>query len=198
MCGSCDWMRAVAVQHSTLEDEPNVVARMAQGDRHALAEVYATYERPLLAYLRHLTGDPGLAEELLQDTFLAAWTGASGYTGRASVHGWLLGIARRRTHDALRRRRVQLVDATALDPLPDAAPEPEDRVLLEAEHEDVAAAVHRLAPIHREVLILTFVHELSNQDLAEVLGIPLGTVKSRLHQAKRALRSALRADGSPT
>ncbi len=190
-------MRMVAMQRPLVEKEDTVVARMALGDRLALAELYARYERPLLTYLRHLTSDPGLAEELLQDTLLAAWTGARGYTGKASVQGWLLGIARRRTHYTRRRRSFQLVDASALDPLPAREPEPEDLLLIHATQEEVAAAIDRLAPIHREVLILTFVHELSYQDLAEVLGIPLGTVKSRLHQAKRAIRTVLRPDGSP-
>lgn len=187
----------VAMQQPILEEEHTVVARMALGDRRALAELYTRYERPLLTYLRHLTADPGLAEELLQDTLLAAWTGASSYARQASVQGWLLGIARRRAHDTLRRRAVHLVDASALDPLPALDPEPEDLLLAHAAQEEVAAAIDRLAPIHREVLILTFVHELSYQDLAEVLGIPLGTVKSRLHQAKHALRTVLRPLESP-
>lgn len=188
----------MAIQHPIQEEERNVVARMALGDRAALAELYERYERPVLMYLYHLTADRGLAEELLQDTLMAAWTGASSYAGEASVHGWLLGIARRRTHDTLRRRAVRLVDSSELAPLPDPDPEPEDLALLEAEREEVAEAVNRLAMIHREVLILTFVHDLSYQDLAEVLGIPLGTVKSRLHQAKRALKVALRPDGTPS
>jgi RNA polymerase sigma factor (sigma-70 family) len=187
----------VAVQQPILEKERTVVARMALGDRRALTELYARYERPLLTYLRHLTADPGLAEELLQDTLLAAWTGANSYAGQASVQGWLLGIARRRAHDTLRRRALHVVDATALDALPAREPEPEELYLAHAAQEELSAAVDRLASIHREVLILTFVYELSYLDLTEVLGVPLGTVKSRLHQAKRALRTALRPDGLP-
>ena len=73
-------------------------------------------------------------------------------------------------------------------------PEPEDLFLAQTAREELAAAVDGLAAIHREMLILTFVQELSYQDLAEVLDIPLGTVKSRLHQAKRALRARLRPE----
>ena len=186
----------IAMRQPILDAEDTVVARMALGDRHALAELYARYERPLLTYLRLLTSDAGLAEELLQDTLLAAWTGAHGYAGKASVLGWLLGIARRRAHDTLRRRALQVVDAAALDPLPAPEPEPEDLLLARAAEEELTMAIDRLAPIHREVLMLTFVHELSYHDLSEVLGIPLGTVKSRLHQAKRALREILHANGS--
>ena len=105
------------MQQPIVVEEDTVVARMAQGDRRALAELYARYERPLLTYLRHLTADPGLAEELLQDTLLAAWTGASSYARQASVQGWLLGIARRRAHDTLRRRALHV---TVLRPLESA------------------------------------------------------------------------------
>lgn len=189
-------MRTVQAGQPVADTERETVARMAAGDRLALADLYARYERPLLIYLRLLTPDPGLAEELLQDTLLAAWTGARGYAGQASVQGWLLGIARRRAHDALRRRALRLVDAGALEPVPSPEPEPEALALAQAEREELAAAIARLAPVHREVLVLAFVHELSYGDLAEVLGIPLGTVKSRLSNAKRALRARVRPDGT--
>ena len=182
------------MQRPVAEPERAVVARMAAGDRRALADLYARYERPLLGYLRLLASDPGLVEELLQDTLLAAWTGADGYAGQASVQGWLLGIARRRAHDALRRRRLHVVGAAELESLPVPDPEPEALALARADREELAAAVDRLAPVHREVLVLTFVHELSYRDLAEVLGVPLGTVKSRLSNAKRALRPLLRPE----
>jgi RNA polymerase sigma-70 factor (ECF subfamily) len=180
------------VEQAAVANERRVIDRIAAGDRQALAELYARFERPLLAYLRLLTSDPGLAEELLQDTLLAAWTGARGYKGQASVQGWLFGIARRRAHDALRRRALRLVESDELAMTASSEPDPEDAALAAAEREALAAAIARLAPIHREILVLTFVHELSYLDLAEALGIPLGTVKSRLSNAKLALRTRLR------
>lgn len=117
-----------------------VIARMVAGDRHALAELYARYQRPLLSYLRLLTADTGLTEELFQDTLLAAWTGAHGFAGRASVQGWLFGIARRRVHDPLRRRALRLVDGSELETTPSTEPTPEDLLLVEAERSELAAA----------------------------------------------------------
>ncbi len=173
------------------DEEGTVLARMAAGDRDALVELYARHRRPLLAYLRSLVADPGLAEELLQDTLFAAWTGAAGYGGRASVRAWLLGIARRRAHDAVRRRTIRAVDAQALEPLPAPDPEPESLAIAGAEREALRAALGRLAPIHREVLVLNFVQELPYRDIAAVIDVPIGTVMSRLHHAKRALRAEL-------
>jgi RNA polymerase sigma factor (sigma-70 family) len=182
------------MQQPALDQDHEVVARMALGDRQALSELYARYARPLLAYLRMLTPDAGLAEELLQDTLLAAWTSASRYAGHASVQGWLLGIARRRAHDTLRRRTLHLVDPAALEPLPASDLEPEAHALIQATGEELVAAIDRLPPLHQEVLLLTFVHDLSYQELTDVLGIPVGTVKSRLSNAKRALRELLRSE----
>jgi RNA polymerase sigma-70 factor (ECF subfamily) len=79
--------------------------------------------------------------------------------------------------------------------VPASDPEPEDAALAAAAHEALTAAVTRLAPIHREILILAFAHGLSHLELAETLGIPVGTVKSRLNAAKRAVRAELEPAG---
>ena len=175
--------------------EWTVLARMAAGERAALAELYATHRRSLLTYLRSLVADPGLAEEVLQDTLYAAWIGAANYEPRASVRVWLLGIARRRAHDALRRRTISLAPAVDAEALPTPEPEPESLAIVEAEREQVRMALARLRPAHREVLDLNFMQELPYRDIAAVLGVPIGTVMSRLHHAKRALRAELEGEG---
>jgi RNA polymerase sigma factor (sigma-70 family) len=184
------------MEQQVTDEERAVLGRMAAGDRAALAELYARHHRALLAYLRSLLTDPGLAEEVLQDTLFAAWSGASGYRGHSSVRAWLLGIARRRAHDALRRRTIRVVDAAELEPLPDPDPEPESLAIAAAEGQALRAALDRLSPSHREVLVLNFAQELPYREIADVLGVPIGTVMSRLHHAKRALRAEL-AGGRP-
>jgi RNA polymerase sigma-70 factor (ECF subfamily) len=177
------------------DDEWAVVARIAAGERAALAELYARHRGPLLVYLRSLLHDPGLAEEVFQDTLFAAWKGAAGYGRRASVRLWLFGIARRRAHDALRRHTVHAVDSALLDAVPAPEPEPESLAIVGAEREALHAALRRLSPHHREVLVLNFVQELPYRDIAAVLDVPIGTVMSRLHHAKRALRAELMGIG---
>jgi RNA polymerase sigma-70 factor (ECF subfamily) len=180
---------------ASVEATEDLIERIALGDRAALEDLYASYRQPLLAYLRLLTSDPGLAEEILQDTLLAVWHGAGGYAPRSSPRGWLFGIARRRARDAMRRRTFRFVDVAALETMPATDPDPEDAALAAAAHEALTAAVARLAPVHRETLVLAFAHGLSHQELAETLGIPVGTVKSRLNAAKRAVRASLEAAG---
>ena len=180
------------MEQPILDDEEwSVLARIAAGERAALDELYLRHRTSLLGYLRSLVTDPGLAEEVFQDTLLAAWTGAARFERRSSVWVWLLGIARRRAHAAVRRHTVQVVAAAALEPYPDPEPEPESQAIAGAEHEALQAALTRLRPFHREVLVLNFVQELSYQAIAEVLDVPIGTVMSRLHYAKQALRAEL-------
>lgn len=174
-----------------LADDRHIVQRIAGGDRQALAELYARYQRPLFNYLLQLTPDYGLAEEILQDTLVAIWKSAKSFEGRSSVSTWLIGIARRQAHNTLRQRKLPLVDEAVLTDLPAADPEPEEFTLASVERDELVAAFRQLAPMHREILALTFIQELSYQETAQVIGVPLGTVKSRLSNAKKALRALL-------
>lgn len=169
-----------------------ILARVAAGDRDALTELYGRYQRPLFSYLLLLAPDRDTAEEILQDTLVAAWRGAGRFEGRSSVQSWLFGIARRQAHNRLRQRVVPLATEDALAAVPSPEPGPEDHALAGAGRAEVEAALRAVAPVHREVLVLALGEGLSYQDLVGVLGVPMGTVKSRLSNAKRALRAALR------
>jgi RNA polymerase sigma-70 factor (ECF subfamily) len=97
----------------------------------------------------------------------------------------------------LRRRGLPLADTTELEALPACDPEPEASLLAGAIRDELVAAFKRLAPTQREVLVLVLIQGLSYQETAQVLGVPLGTVKSRLSHAKRALRSLLDPESYP-
>lgn len=179
----------------TATDDESLLARVAAGERDALATLYARYQRPLFGYVCHLTADRAVAEEILQDTLLAAWRGAGDFAARSSVRTWLFGIAHRQAHNRLRRRDgppTALPTADLPDEHPDADPSPEDQALARATRADIAAALHRLSPTMREPLVLAAWQGLSYPEIAAILGIPVGTVKSRIHAAKRTLRPLLR------
>ncbi len=124
---------------------------------------------------------------------MAVWRNADTYRGRSSVRTWLFGVARRQAHNALRSRTPLLAGEEELDSLPTSEPEPEDALLAGAHREELADRIGNLTPAHREVVVLIFLQELSYQETAEVLSIPIGTVKSRISNAKRALRILLQA-----
>ena len=173
------------------EGDASLVERIAAGERDALSELYTRYQRPLFQYLLQLTSDRGVAEEILQDTLVAAWKSASSFAGRSSVRTWLFGIARRQAHNTLRGMALPLAAETELETAASTEPEPEGSLLAGAEREALAQAMEGLSAIHREALVLAFVHELSYQELADVLDVPIGTVRSRLSNAKKALRGIL-------
>lgn len=173
------------------DDDRQLLKRIAGGDRQALTELYARYQRLLFNYLLQLTPDYGLAEELLQDTLVAVWKSASSFGGRSGVQTWLIGVARRQAHNTLRQRKISLANEAELEGLAAVVQEPEDFTLASIARDELVEAFKQLGPVHREVLVLILVQELSYEETAAALNVPVGTVKSRLSNAKRLLRALL-------
>lgn len=150
-----------------------------------LEALYDTVGPDVFAYLRRRLEDAHDAEDLLQQTFLLAARDAAPLRAAASRRAWLIGIARNLLREH-RRRRVRR--RTVPIPADAAAPEtgPEDPRL-----EEMRRAIARLPETHREVLALRLGDGLSYTEVAEVLGIPIGTVRSRIHHAVRRLRSGV-------
>ena len=178
---------------AVVQDE-ELVARIAAGDRRALVDLYERHRGPLTAFLRLYTVDAGLIEEVVQDTMLAAWKGAPRFAGRSSVRSWLFAIARRRAADVLRRKTLPLEGEGALQWSADPRPGPEERVLAGAAEDEMVDAIHALPEMYREVLMLIFVQELSYQEAADVVGVPVGMIKSRLSKARAMLRERVRKE----
>ena len=174
--------------------ERELIASIAAGDSAALAELYARLRAPLAAYLALIVRDPTLREEVIQDSFLAVWNGASRFRGESSARSWVFGIARRRAVDALRRTKAPiLLDIDGRDRV-DRSPGPEQIAIASFEAAEIRSAIERIAAIHQEVLMLIFTQGLSYAETAEVLAVPVGTVRSRLNHARKSLRNELNAD----
>ena len=176
-------------------DDVQLLRRISQGDESAMAEFYRQHGRVVLAQILLVTGERALAEEILQDTMLAIWRGASSFRGESSVRSWVIAIARRQTRDRMRGHRLRVVGDAFLADRPSPGPGPELMALDRAELAEVMDAIRALAPLHREVLGLVFGSGLSLREVADVLEIPLGTVKSRLLAARTALGRILNEKG---
>ena len=176
-------------------DDVQLLRRIGQGDEDAMAAFYREHGRIVLSQVLLVAGDRVLAEEIVQDTMLAVWRGAGSFRGESSVRSWVIAIARRQTRDRLRGRRLRLVDDTYLADQPSSGPGPEVMALDRAELAEVKGAIRELATPHREVLGLVFGTGLSLPEVAGVLEIPLGTVKSRLTAARAALSRILDEKG---
>jgi RNA polymerase sigma-70 factor (ECF subfamily) len=176
-------------------DDAELLRSIGQGDESAMATFYREHGRVVLAQALLVTGERVLAEEIAQDTMLAVWRGAGSFRGESSVRSWVIAIARRQTRDRLRGRRLRVVDDAFLADQPSSGPGPEVIALDRAELADVRGAIRELAPAHRELLGLVFGSGLSLPEVAGVLEIPVGTVKSRLTAARTALSRMLSEKG---
>jgi RNA polymerase sigma-70 factor (ECF subfamily) len=171
-----------------------LVRRVAQsGDERAVSELYDRYAGLIYgAGVRYL-GDRALAEDLVQDVFTAVWRNASAFDPRrASFATWVYRITRNRATDLIRRRRAR-VRTVGWD-VPLEVGEEDSTVELSLSF-DVASALSRLSPVHREVLTLAYFHGLSQSEISRRTNTPLGTVKSRTTAALRALRESMSEDG---
>jgi RNA polymerase sigma-70 factor (ECF subfamily) len=180
----------------TTLNETELVARIAQGDEHAFLTIYDSYAGRVHALTLRILNDPMLAEEATQDTFLKLWSRARLFLyERGSLLLWLLTIARRTALDRLRleARRPLLSDSN--DPeevwqfIPDLDTVPE-----EARWRSLYFAVQTLQTEHRQVIELAYYQGMSQSEIAEVLGWPLGTVKTRLRAAMEQLRAKWNAE----
>ena len=171
--------------------DATLVERLPRDDSgEELRELYRRYSGELFGFACNALGDRDLAEEIVQDVFARAWRHAEGYDPRrASVRTWLYSIARNRVVDA--RRRAAVRPGVAATPETES-PAELDRTLEQAVLRwQVAAALARLSPEHREVIRLAHYGGLTLREIAERKGIPLGTVKSRTSYALRSLRLIL-------
>ena len=160
-----------------------------------MAAFYREHGRVVFGQVLLVVGDRVLAEEIVQDAMLAVWRGAGSFRGESSVRSWVIAIARRQTRDRLRGQRLRVVDDAFLADQPGSGPGPEVMALDRAELAEVRDAIRELAPAHREVLGLAFGAGLSLPEVAGVLEIPVGTVKSRLTAARAALGRMLYEKG---
>jgi RNA polymerase sigma-70 factor (ECF subfamily) len=180
-------------------DDDELIMRLAGGDDRALRELFRRHA-PILAVRLRAALSPSDVEDVLQETFLAAWRGATSYqphdpAGTSKAGAWLWGIARRQAALLLRRR------GPALAPLPDvltldtaglpgghAPDDPAETVVAQAH---LAWAVSTLSSAEHEVWQLMYVEDRPLAEVAELTGVPEGTVKSRAHRARRLLRATL-------
>ncbi|ETK34052.1 RNA polymerase, sigma-24 subunit, ECF subfamily [Microbispora sp. ATCC PTA-5024] len=180
-----------------VSEDAVLMRRVADGEEVALRMLYERHAAGMLRLIRRLTSQREVAEEILQESWLAVWRSAGSFRGEAPVRAWLLGVARRQAHNRLRRAEPVLVDLEKAADVPDLEPAVDEQVLARAERRDLVAAVAELPEHLREVLVLVLAEDLPYPQVAVILGIPTGTVKSRMHMARRLLTEALTKTTNP-
>lgn len=169
--------------------DADLVRAVAEGDRRALEDLYARHAPWLVLRLTRRCNDRQLVDEAVQDTFVAVWRGARRWDGRGEVAAWVWGIGIRRLIDQLRSapRPTEEIPASWAG----AEPSAEERVLVGVEYGDLAGALDRLSPELRAVVQATVLDGLTTKEAGRLLGIPAGTVKTRMMRAKAQMREAL-------
>lgn len=168
-----------------------LLAQIASGDRAALEALYRRHSPWITARLHHRCADTELVDTAVQDTFLAAWRGAKRYSGRGDVGAWLWGIAIRKLIDQLRLRRPTPIAPDLMNTSITDAVSFEEELLGSGAFGAVGPAFARLEPDLQAVLLATAIDGLTTKEAARLLGVPQGTVKTRLMRARAQLRAGL-------
>jgi RNA polymerase sigma-70 factor (ECF subfamily) len=183
---------------SSADDDRRLMLRVKAGDREAFAALYARFAGPLFRYLLGLAGRRDAAEDALQETFLRIWRAAPEYEPAAALSTWLFTIARNAGLNVLARERVRIPHPGDRATGPDPGPRPGDRLEAEERADAVRRAVVRLPAGERDAVLLSLFAGLRYAEIARVLDIPEGTVKSRMASAVGKLGGMLRGtDGEP-
>lgn len=181
--------------------DETLLAGLAAGRLDALDTLYDRYRSMAFGLARRITADDALAEDVVQEAFLGAWRAADRYVpGKSSVRTWLLSIVHHRAIDAVRRRRpaselpAEQEGARTPDPL--VVPDVWGEVAGNLDRDAVLAALATLSDVQREALELAYFGGLTQTEIAERTGVPLGTVKGRVRLALGAMRRALDPTGA--
>lgn len=168
-----------------------LVWRLRNGDREAYRDLIRSHHHGVYGYLRRLGAGPFLAEDLTQETYARAWQRIETLRKSASLRSWLMTIARNEYLQSVRAGRQGTAGTERLPEMEDPSPGPEGEVVLTERDRRVRRAVAQLEGPLQEALALHYFQDLSLREVGAVLGIPAGTVKSRIHRALECLRKLL-------
>ena len=187
--------------HQDLE----LVRRCLAGDSSAYTGLVERYQKPVFGLIVRMLGDPGASEEIAQEAFVRAYTHLSSFDQKRKFSSWLFRIAHNATIDELRKRRHTMVPLESegdegrldlLDVLADQrTADPERRASGSALRDDLEEILRELRPEYAEVMVLRFVEELAYEEIAEIMDLPLGTIKTYIHRARRRVAKLIAQRG---
>jgi len=171
-------------------EESGLLDRVSARDVHAFEELYRIYQPRLARFLNNLVSRPQIVEEVLDDTMMAVWQTAGSFRGASKPSTWIFAIAYRKALKA-RARWPEPVAEPVVDTRVSDEPAPDDGLHHQHLHDALLGAMEGLSPDHRAVVDLTYFHGLGYREIAEIMGCPVDTVKTRMFHARRRLKDAL-------
>jgi RNA polymerase sigma-70 factor, ECF subfamily len=178
----------------TVADEV-LIANIARGDQDAMAAMFARYHVPVYRFVLRIVRNEATAEEVTADVFLDVWRHAATFEKRSAVSTWLFSIARFKALNARQRRREEELDEDKASVVADEADDPEVTLAKKDKATALRHCLQKLSVEHREIVNLVYYHHKSIEEIAGIVGIPEGTVKTRMFYARKKLSDLLREQG---
>ena len=177
------------------QSDRELVERVARGDRAAVRLLFMRHHARVYRFAARQTGSDMMADDIANEVFLELWRQAPAFEGRSEVSTWLLGIARFKALSSLRKKKEEWIGDDDAATIPDTADTPEVAVMKDDKATALRGMVNGLPEEHRTVIDLAYYHAKSVAEIAEILSIPVATVKTRMFYARKKLGEALKAAG---
>jgi RNA polymerase sigma-70 factor (ECF subfamily) len=178
----------------TASDEV-LIGRIADGDRLAMQVLFARHHVRVYRFILRLVRNEATAEDLVSEVFLDVWRQAGKFEGRSAASTWMLSIARFKALSALRRKSEQELDDAMAETIVDDADDPQASLQKKDTGDVLRQAISTLSAEHREIIDLVYYHEKSVEEVAQIVGIPAATVKTRMFYARKKLGELLKQQG---
>jgi RNA polymerase sigma-70 factor, ECF subfamily len=172
-----------------------LIRRIARGDRVAMQLLFARHHVRVYRFVLRILRDATAADDIVNDVFLDVWRTAEKYEGRSSVSTWILSMGRFKAISALRKRVPEPLDEQTANAIKDDADDPESALQKKDKGALLRRCLNHLSVEQRQVIDLVYYHEKSVSDVAEIVGIPEATVKTRMFYARRRLGELLKEQG---
>jgi RNA polymerase sigma-70 factor (ECF subfamily) len=174
-----------------------LIKSISNHDRRSMQVLFTRHNVKVYRFVSRFIGNPSLADDIVSEVFLDVWRQAHSFQAKSRVSTWLLAIARNKALATVRRRRLPEAEIELAAGIADTAEDPETRANGKSRNAIVAKCLERLSPAHREVIDLVYYHGKSFMEIAQIIGIPGGTVKTRMFYARRRMADLLRKAGVP-
>jgi RNA polymerase sigma-70 factor, ECF subfamily len=178
-----------------VETDGDLIERIKAGDQLALKTLYARHHVKIFRFAMRILRSESSAEDVVSEVFLDVWRSAANFEGRSEASTFLLSVARNKAYSQLRKRREDELDDEQAGQIEDTADTPEAAMQKKNKGELLRVCMGRLSPEHREVMDLVYYHDKSVEEVAEIVGIPEGTVKTRMFHARKKLAELAKAAG---
>ena len=175
--------------------DESLVALVAQGDKQALQVLFCRHNVRVYRFVLRFLNDEAAAEDMVSEVFFDVWRQADRFEGRSQVSTWLMAIARNKALSVLRRRSTEELDEEVAEFIEDPSDSPEIAMQKKQQASVLRECLTQLSAAHREIVDLVYYHEKTIEEVADIIGVPTNTVKTRMFYARKRIGELMTAKG---